>query len=382
MNGQFQPSALAKRLMDLPAHDSRVDGPTVISMGRGDPQFEPSSMIIDAARAAISDGSSHYGDFGGDPELRAYIAANSSARSGVTLAPEQVVVTAGSTAGLASTVAALVNQGDQVVLLDPTYGAYSDLVHLAGGVVTRVPFLGDGHLDIPALGAAARTAALVILCHPSSPTGVVFTRTELTALGKALDDSHAILLADEAYAEIVYDDMEFTSTLDIPGLVPRLVVCRTLSKAYAMAGWRLGYLIAAPALAESIGLVHQTYNLSVNTVAQRAALAALRAGRAAYSTLLETCARNRDLVMTWVNQRGLVQARRPEATFYVFARYPQSAPSVDMARHLLNHGVRVMPGFPDGPGGEHHLRICFASPTAVVEEGLLRIERGLKSYAG
>ncbi|MEU9978917.1 pyridoxal phosphate-dependent aminotransferase [Streptomyces sp. NPDC051014] len=373
-------SEAGHRIMRLPKHSYGKPGETeIIDLKIGEPSFATPPSITEAAIFAMRGGATHYGDLDGDPDLRAHIAGEFSRRSGENFTAEQVVITAGSTSGLASALTVLVNPGDRVLLLDPTYGAYAEMIALIGAEPVRVPFRADGHLNLSAVQEAAATAKLMILCHPSSPTGVVFTPLELSALGDVLADTGTLLLADEAYADIVYDGTEFHSTVETASLRPRVIVSRTFSKGYAMTGWRLGYLVVPSRLAEAVRTVYQTSNLTANSAVQKAGLAALREGPAVIAPMVDAYARRRDLVMDWVRDTGLVSARVPEATLYVFARYPQDMSSTEMVRHLLSYGVRVQAGVDDGPGGENHLRICFAADVPAVTEGLRRLEKGLSA---
>jgi aspartate aminotransferase len=387
VTGRFPPdrlisglSAAARRTLALPRRITSEEGKQgVISLDRGDPAFRTPGLVAEAAAAAIREGYTHYGDLDGDLELRTHIAQAASARSDFDISPTQVVITPGSTAAVSSVLTTLVDPGDRVVLLDPTYAAYGEQIALVGGVPVRVAFRSDGHLDLAALHRAAGGAKVIILCHPASPTGVVFTREELHALGELLADTGCVLLADEAYADMVYDGRPFTSTLDVPCLRSRLIMSRTLSKTYAMAGWRIGYLVLPPGLAEPVNLVHRTYNLVANAAVQRAALAALRTGPELFAPMLRVYTAHRNMTMAWVRETELLTAKTPEATFYVFARYLGSRTSVDVVQHLTDHGVRVRAGSYDGPSGEHHLRICFAAATPVLTEGLGRLTKGLRA---
>ncbi|MFD7858459.1 pyridoxal phosphate-dependent aminotransferase [Streptomyces microflavus] len=373
-------SAAGRRVLALPrraATASAEEG--IISLDRGDPGCATPDILIRAMTQAMRGGHTHYGNLDGDPELRTHIASSGPLRSS-PVSPEHVVITPGSTAGLSSVLMALVDPGDRVVILDPTYAAYAEQIALVGGVPVRIPFQPDGHLDLAAVHHACSAGArLLILCHPASPTGIVFTRDELTALGDVLAGSDTYLLADEAYADVVYDGRPFTSTLAVPNLRPRLIMSRTLSKSYAMTGWRIGYLVLPPALADPVNLVHRTYNLVANAAVQRAALTALKAGPELLTPMLSTYVEHRDAVMAWMRKTGLLTAPTPEATFYVFARYNHPMSSVDLVHHLTSYGVRVRAGSYDGPSGENHLRICFAAPAPVLTEGLRRIAKGLSA---
>lgn len=351
----------------------------MVSLDRGDPDFSTPASIVDAMNRALRDGYTHYGDLNGDPELRAYIAERASAYTGDRYDDSQVLITPGSTAGLATAIYAIAGPGDRIVLFDPTYPAYAEQAALAGATVVRVPFREDGGLHLEALREAVVGARLLVLCHPSNPTGAVFSEADLRGLTAVLEGSDTIVLADEAHADIVYDNRPYISTMGIPELRPRLVNCRSFSKTYAMAGWRLGYLIAPPELAKVIRRIHLIYNCGVNSAVQRAGLFALRTGTSLVMPMLQEYQHRRDLVVDWMRQTGLLRGRVPEGTFYAYPRYPHPIGSVEMVRHLLRYGVCVRAGAFDGPGGEHHLRISFSTNTTDLIEGLSRLEKGLRA---
>jgi aspartate aminotransferase len=373
-------STAATRLAHLPERISGAPAPDhLISLDRGDPDFPTPEPVVEAMMRALKDGYTHYGDLNGDPELRAHIAEQVSAMSGAHYDDWQVVITPGSTAGLSAAIHSLVNPGDRVVLFDPGYPAYAEQVALAGGVVVRVPYRPDGALDHETLQVAAEGAKLLVLCHPANPTGVVFTSQDLQRLASCVERTGTIVLADEAYADIVYDGRPFTSTMQVAGLRSRLVYCRTFSKSFAMAGWRLGYLVLPVNLAPAIKRLHMTYNGAVNAAVQRAGLVALRSGPELVAPMLAEYQRRRDLLMSWVERTGLLQVRAPQATFYAYGRYRHDACSLDVVRHLVGHGVLVRAGAYDGPCGEQHLRVSFALGSDVLAEALNRLEKGLQA---
>lgn len=374
-----QISMAAARLMRSRERISGAQAPAhLLSLDRGDPDFPTPEPIVEAMERALRDGYTHYGDLNGDPELRAHIAEYVSGVAGEHYDDSQVVITSGSTAGLSTVIHSLVDPGDRVVLFDPGYPAYAEQVALAGGVAVRVPYRPDGGLDHEALQAAAVGAKLLVLCHPVNPTGVVFTKEDLEQLAECVDLTGTIVLADEAYADMVYDSRPFTSTLQVAGLRSRLVYCRTFSKTFAMAGWRLGYLVMPADLAPAVRRLHLTYNGAVNAAVQRAGLFALRAGPELVAPMLAEYQRRRDLLMDWVDGTGVLQVRTPQATFYAYARYRHGLGSVDVVRHLAEHGVLVRAGAYDGSRGERHLRISFAANPDVLVEALDRLHKGLQ----
>jgi aspartate aminotransferase len=172
--------------------------------------------------------------------LRQEIAAQVSALAGQDYDEDLVLVSRGGAGAITAAVLASVDPGDRVVIPEPSYSLYPDVVRLAGGEPVPVPTTAEHHLDLDALAEALPGARMIALCNPVNPTGAVFTGAELTALADLLEGTPTLVLADEAYADIVYEGTEFVSTLAIDALRERLLLCQTLSKTYAMTGWRVG----------------------------------------------------------------------------------------------------------------------------------------------
>jgi aspartate aminotransferase len=373
-----RPSLAVSRML---AGSSRPGGsvppPGTVSLAMGEPDFATPEPIVTAAGRALREGWTRYGDLNGDPELRELIAGTAARTAGAPVSPDQVLVTHGGSSGLAAVFMATVDPGDRVVMPDPTYSLYADQVHLAGGTVVRVPTLPDGHLDTERLAAALPGARMLVFCNPVNPTGAVFGPAELEAAAGAAARAGVLVMADEAYAQFVYDGRPFTSALAVPGLAPRLVLSQTLSKTYAMTGWRIGYVIAPPELSPAVRAVHRTVNASINAAVQRAAIEALTRGPALAAPMLAAYQERRDAVTRWLAAIPGLRCAEPEGAFYAFPRYEADVPSVRLAELLLAGGVAVRPGREFGPAGEGHVRISFAADLATLEEGLARVAKVL-----
>ncbi|WP_116950633.1 pyridoxal phosphate-dependent aminotransferase [Jiangella endophytica] len=345
--------------------------PGAVSLAMGDPDFATPAAIVDAAAQALRDGHTHYADQQGHPSLRAAIAERlPGARSWTA---SDVLVTHGATAGLASLILATVNPGDRVVIPEPAYSLYADLVVLAGGRAVHVPLARSLHWDLDRLHAALPGARLVIFSNPANPTGVVHTRDELRALAAMLEGSDTLVVADEAYHRFVYAGHEFCSALSVDALAHRTVYVQTFSKTYAMTGWRVGYLVGPRPVVEAAALVHRTVNGSVNTAAQIAAVSALSLDDAALRPMLEAYEQRRNLVADELSGANGVALVPPEGGFYAFVRYEGDHPSVDVTLGLRDHGVIVRAGSEYGPSGEGHVRISFAAGADDLRTGLHRM---------
>ncbi len=370
-------AAVARMLAGSSRPGGSVPPAGTVSLAMGEPDFGTPEPVVAAAERALRDGWTRYGDLNGDPELRELIARQATAAGGGPVSPEQVLVTHGGSAGLAAVFLAVLDPGDRVVMPDPTYSLYADQIHLAGGRTVRVPTLPDGHLDLPAMADAVRGARMVVFCNPVNPTGAVFGADELAAVAGMVAGTGTLVLADEAYAEFVYDGRAFTSALGLAGLRPNLVLSQTLSKTYAMTGWRIGYVVAPRWLSPSVRAVHRAFNASVNAATQRAALAALTAGPALAAPMLSAYQERRDFVTARLTAIPGLSCAAPEGAFYAFPRYRAEVDSVRLAELFLAGGVAVRPGREFGPGGERHFRISFAADLAALDEGLTRIAKVL-----
>ncbi|WP_234439138.1 pyridoxal phosphate-dependent aminotransferase [Streptomyces sp. NRRL B-3229] len=345
----------------------------------GEPDFPTPEPIVEAAQRALREGWTHYGDLNGDPELREAIAAEAARISGRAHTADSVLVSHGGAAAITAAILATVDPGDRVVLPEPTYSLYPDAVRLAGGVPVPVATTARHHLDLEALAAAARGARMVVLCNPGNPTGAVIPPAELALLGELLHGTDTLVLADEAYADIVYSGVRFVSALAVESLSERLIYVQTLSKTYAMTGWRIGYVVAPEVMAGAIRHVHRTMNSSVNAAVQRAALTALRIGPELAAPMLRAYQERRDFVTKRINDMPTLRANEPEGAFYALARYDADLSSQEMAAKLLAGGVAVRAGSEYGASGQGHIRLSFAAGLDVLAEGLDRIEAVLEA---
>ncbi|MGQ4428350.1 pyridoxal phosphate-dependent aminotransferase [Streptomyces violaceoruber] len=349
--------------------------PGAVSLAMGEPDFPTPSTVVQAAVSALREGHTHYADQRGLRELRAALAARLPERPGGAWDADDVLVTHGATAALAAVVLATVGPGDRVVVPEPAYSLYADLVVLAGGTVDFVPLAPDLHWDLDALAAALPGAAMMIFSNPSNPTGIVHRREELEALGKLLDGTDVLVVSDEAYHRLAYPGHEPVSALEIESLRGRTVYVQTFSKTYAMTGWRVGYLTGPREVLDAAAQVHRTWNGSLNTAVQHAALAALDLPDGVVGAMADRYRQRRDLVVGRLSGVPGLHLVPPEGALYGFLRYDADRPSEVVARELAACQVLVRAGAEYGPSGEGHLRISFAASEDDLWVGLERIVR-------
>jgi aspartate aminotransferase len=369
----FTPSATVQRIAAQSQRPATRPGPGNISLSSGDPDFPTPDYIQRALIEAIEQGYTHYADGQGDPRLRQALAERAAQTSGHPVEPGQVVVTHGGSAALSAALLATINPGERVLLPEPTYSLYADLIQLVGAQPVFVASTADFHLDLAAIMAAAEGAKMVILCHPCNPTGVVYRRDELEGIAAIAARHDLLVLADEAYDHIIFDDRPFVSTLAIAALRDRLIYCQTFSKTYAMTGWRVGYLIAPAPIATAAARMHRTINGPMNAAVQRAALAAVTTETDWPERMRREYEARRELVYELLAGCPGVAGTAPEGAFYAFVRYDAALPAQEVVAAARERGVGIRGGTEYGPSGEHHIRIAFSSSRADLQEGVRRL---------
>lgn len=347
--------------------------PGAISLAMGEPDGDTSAPVVEAAVRSLRAGRTHYAPLTGSNELREALARWVTSTSGRPTTVAEIVPTHGAAAGLASIMLGLVGPGDRVIVPEPTYSLYADHLAMAGAERIWVPNRADGCLDLDRIESLAPEARMVVLCNPSNPTGGVLSTAELTRLADIVERNPQLLLvADEAYGDIVYDGVAFESALALERIREQTVVVGTFSKSFAMTGWRLGYIVAVPELAGKISLVHRTINGSLNTFVQDAAIEALKTPPSYFEEMRERYQRRRDLVVAALDDIDRVSVKRPAGAFYAFPRVDSDLSSAELVDAFARGGVLVRAGSEFGPSGEGYVRISFATDEQSLAEGLRR----------
>jgi aspartate aminotransferase len=370
----FESSAAVKRIEATSLRPSFAPVSGLISLAMGEPDFDTPAEIVNAAVDALRAGHTRYTEPGGDGELRDALSAVVSRAAGAPYGRDQILVTHGASSGLAAAILAIVNPGDRVVIPEPSYSLYADLVQFAGGTPVFVPLAADFQLDFDVLADALPDARLVVLCSPGNPTGAVIRDAQWARLAELLAPTAAYVLADEAYSTLVYDGVPFASSLSVEALRERLIYAQTFSKAYAMTGWRLGYLAGPPAVIGAAVTIHRAFNGTNNAFVQRAALVALRDGNRNARAWLEQFTLRRAFALERLGAIEGLAVAPPEGGFYAFVRYSAPIASSELARRMIAGGVAVRAGREYGPSGEGHFRISFATGIDKLGAGIERIE--------
>lgn len=358
----------------------QASGVDVIHLEVGRPSADTPAHIKAAAKQALDDGIVHYGDLQGTHSLREALARKLREGNGLDVSAEDILVTNGLTQSAFAAFTAGLDPGDEVIVLEPFYPQHNTKITLAGGRVVSVPLAGNRgfRLDPQALEQAitARTT-MIVLINPANPVGTVYTRDELTALAEIAVSHDLIVLSDEVYEHILYDDNRHISIATLDGMAERTITLGAFTKAYAMDGWRVGYSAAPPQFIEQMMRVTLNETTHPCVFAQEGALAALTGSQDCLAEMVAEDARRRDLVYQRLNGMPGISCHRPQGTIYAFPDIRQlGMPSAALAESILEQAhVATEAGNFYGASGEGHLRICFGSePYDRLAEAMDRIE--------
>ena len=347
----------------------------VISLGVGEPNFATPWAAREAAIASLEQGRTSYTSNRGMKALRDEIETHVAARYGLQYdAAEEILVTTGVSEGLDVAIRALVDPGDTVAVTDPSYVSYEPGIIFAGGEPLRVPTAdADFTLTREALEAAGAADADVLLyCYPNNPTGAVLDGAALEEIAAFAREHDVTILADEIYADLTYDGTH-TSIATLDGMRERTVVFNGFSKAYAMTGLRLGYVLAPAPVVEAMNRIHQYTMLSAPTTAQYAAIEALRSCDDEVRKMTTQFDRRRRFVLSRLAEMGL-DCFEATGAFYVFPECPIPDDERFATELLEAQGVAVIPGSVFGDGGAGHVRMCYAADLGTLREAMDRIE--------
>lgn len=361
---------------------ARLQGDTsdLIHLEVGRPDADTPMAIKQAAADALMRGEVHYSDLRGVPALREALAAKLRKQNKLDVGPDDVLVTNGLTHASFAAFFAILDEGDEVILLSPHYPQHIGKIELAGAHPVLVPlnkeqgFAIDAHAIEAAITPRTR---MVVLVNPANPTGRVYRRSELEALAQLAIKHDLIVVSDEVYEDITYDDAEHISIASLPGMQERTVSMFAFTKSYAMDGWRIGYL-AAPAWLMP-GLLKITANdvTHVNTFIQAGALEAVVGQQEALRGMIADDDAKRRLMLQRLNAMANVSCAHVEGTIYAFADVRATGvPSQELAERLLKEArVVVEAGSFYGPQGEGFLRLCFGSASyEQIEQAMDRLQ--------
>ena len=361
-----------------------AQGVDVVGFAAGEPDFDTPEFIKQAAIDSLRGGFTKYTPTAGIPELREAICVKLREDNRLTFTPDQVLVSVGAKQGLFNIFQALLNEGDEVIILSPYWVSYPEMVQLAGGRPVFVPTREeDGFAPDPDAirrALSPRTKALIIN-SPSNPSGAVLSRTVLEGIAEAVRGHDCLLISDDIYEKLLYSG-EFLNIGNVaPDLVPRLVVVNGMSKAFSMTGWRLGYTAGPKWLIAGMQMIQDQSTSNPSSFSQKAAVAALKGPESLFEPMVKEYRARRDMVVELLNACSGVRCRSPEGAFYVlpnvsglYGRSYKGSPlqgSLQVSEILLNDfRIAAVPGAPFGV--DDHIRLSFATSREQLRKGLER----------
>ena len=370
---QISPSGIRK-FFDLLAS---IEG--VISLGVGEPDFATPWHICEAAISSLEKGYTMYTSNSGMPELRQELSRYLKENYNIEYNPDgELLITVGVSEALDLAMRAILEPGDEVIMPDPCYVSYAPCVVLAGGIPIMVPSNGKANFEISANEIEARVTKktkAILIGYPANPTGAVMSRDKLAQIAEVARRHQLLVISDEIYAKLIYG-VEHTCFATLPKMKESTILLSGFSKTYAMTGWRIGYVAAPKGIIASMTKIHQYTMMCAPTMAQVAAIEALKSGEDSASEMVKEYNRRRLIIVKELNDIGL-SCFEPKGAFYAFPSIKVTGmTSEEFAEKLLvEEKVAVVPGSAFGQCGEGYIRCCYATSLADIEEALSRMKR-------
>jgi aspartate/methionine/tyrosine aminotransferase len=363
--------------------DLANENPDVVNLGIGQPDFDTPEFIREAAKKAIDDGYTRYPPAKGFQDLREAIAEKLRTENKIIADPDsEIFVSVGAMQVIFNAILHLIDPGDEVIVIDPGYDYYSQ-IRLFQGVPVSVPaYEKNGFKVNPSDIQAAITdkTKLIIINSPSNPTGALFDESILRKIASISQEHDIPVLSDEPYEHIIFDGKKHISIAAFEGMQDRCISAFTMSKSYAMTGWRVGYVAAPKPIIDEMEKLMEHMVSGVSAVAQRAALAAICGPQDCVAEMLKKYEKRREIVYRGLNAIDGISCILPESTFYSFPNVSRiGLSSWDLAKYLVRqHRVALVPGSIFGKNGEGYLRLSFAAGEEKLEEGISRMQAGVE----
>jgi aspartate/methionine/tyrosine aminotransferase len=360
-------------------------GKSVIHLEIGEPDFPTPAHIVEAGKRALDEGWTKYGPTQGLPELREAIAAEVSGTRGIHVGPEHVCVVPGGKPIMFFSLVALLEKGDEVIFADPGFPIYESMVRFLGATPVPIPLVESRgfafDLDVLKSRLSDRTK-MVILVSPANPTGGVMSSEDLREMGAMLRDRDVMVLSDEIYSRIWYDEPP-TSISSVEGMAEKTIILDGFSKTYSMTGWRLGYGVMPVWLAEAVVKLMVNSNSCTASFTQRAGLAALQGPQDCVSEMVAEFRRRRDAIVKGLNEIPGFRCSLPSGAFYAFPNIAGTGmSSKELADHLLYEaGVACLDGGCFGEHGAGFLRFSYANSLGNIQEAISRIHHASARWA-
>jgi len=360
--------------------------PDVINLSVGEPDFTPPIHALEAGWQAAKEGKTHYAPTNGIPELREALTQKAYREYDLSYDPNsEILITVGGTEAIFSALIALINPGDEVLIPNPGFVCYEPCVLLAGGVPVSVPLLEKNGFKPSideVMSLITEKSRVMILNYPNNPTGAVLSHDEVAALAKIAVEQDMVVISDEVYEKIIYDNANHYCAATFPEMRERTLVVNSVSKTYAMTGLRVGFVYGSRELISPLWLAHQYAVACVDTLAQYIALAALKGPQDFVKEMVQEFDRRRHLVYKRLNEIEGFNCILPKGAFYVFPKIKDfGMSSEEFAEFLIkNAHIATVPGSSFGSYGNDYIRISYAAAYEQLEEALNRIEKTVKAF--
>jgi aminotransferase len=356
----------------------------VISLGIGEPDYTTPWHIREAAIYSMEKGMTMYTSNAGIPEVRQELSRYIKKHYDLEYDwKSELLITVGVSEALDLVMRAVLNPGDEVILPDPCYVSYPACISLAGGIPVSIPTFEASNFEISAADIEARITPktkAIMLGYPANPTGAVMPRQKLEKIAEVACKHDLLMIVDEIYSQLIYG-VEHTCFAALPGMQERTVLLNGFSKCFAMTGWRIGYAAASKSIIAAMNKIHQYTIMCASTMAQMAALEAMKAGEQDVIEMVEDYNRRRLIMVNGLRKIGL-SCFEPKGAFYAFPNIRSSGMcSEEFAEKLLmEEKVAVVPGTAFGKCGEGYVRCCYATSLKEIEEALERMKRFLERH--
>ncbi|MDY7008286.1 MAG: pyridoxal phosphate-dependent aminotransferase [Cyanobacteriota bacterium] len=367
------------------AKEMQAEGIDVCSFSAGEPDFDTPEHIKAAAQKALDTGKTKYGPAAGEPKLREAIAQKLSRENGLNYKAENIIVTNGGKHSLFNMMLALIEPGDEVIIPAPYWLSYPEMVKLMGGEPVILPT--DARTNYKVTPEQLRQAItdktkLFVLNSPSNPTGMVYSPAEVKALAEVIVEKDILVVSDEIYEKIIYDDIQHLSIgAANSDVLNNTIISSGFAKAYSMTGWRLGYLAAPVELINATVKIQGHSTSNVCTFAQYGAIAALESSQDCVEEMRQAFAKRRQVIYDLLSAMPGITCSKPEGAFYMFVNISKiSSSSLEFCNALLaEQNVAVIPGI--AFGADDHIRISYATDLATIEKGMARLDKFVRSHS-
>lgn len=351
----------------------------VVNLGIGEPGFETPKNIIEAGVKALRSGYTKYTPNAGILELREFVAKKLIIENKFrSINKDNIIITSGAVEAIILVLMAIIDPGDEVIVPDPGWPNYDGQILLAGGKIVKAKLYEEDSFHLKAISiekAITPNTKAIIINTPSNPTGAVSSKEELESICQIVKKYNLIVISDEPYEKIIYDDKKHVSIASLQNMFKHVITVNSFSKSYAMTGWRVGYACGSEEIINAMIKIQENFVASVNSSAQIAAIEALQGSQNSIKEKLLEYTKRRNYITSELNKISGISCILPEGSFYAFPNIKKTGYSSFEIAKLLLEEVQVVttPGNAFGNGGEGYLRICFAGNMDTLKEGIERI---------